>query len=161
MKNSTLFAYRTEMYACLLWAGDALMNLNDALLTDYAALLDLRPLFLGDGGYGNVAFLLKTYDIACDRLVRLAKNRVLYRPKPPVQTNQDADVHPKMEPSFGVVTQLHMATPMRIGKEPMTKRSGWKWIVGTGCISKRRVTSRFPCCAYPVMALRTTSAILG
>jgi hypothetical protein len=215
MKNSTLAAYRTEMYACFLRAGDALMNLNDALLTDTAAhsfveltlspfferqwssayaackdgvidrkalrklrvkyapmpalgkrlvlagdassiarpasatardrtyvhqsnlpegakpvrpgwqfslvsvvptqasswvytldveripsektpvevmgdqleqliaLLDLRPLFLGDGGYGNVAFLLKTYAIACDRLLRLAKNRVLYRPKPP------------------------------------------------------------------------------
>lgn len=215
MKNSTLCAYRTGMYACLLRAGDALMNLNDALLTDTAAhsfveltlspffvrewpsayaackdgqihrkdlrklrvkyapkplagkrvvlagdassiarpasgtardrtyvhqsnlpegtkpvrpgwqfsfvsvlpteasswvytldveripsektptetmgeqlqelteLLEGRPLFLGDGGYGNVAFLLKTEKIACDRLLRLAKNRVLYRPKPP------------------------------------------------------------------------------
>lgn len=214
MKNSTLFAYRTEMYACFLRAGDALMNLNDALLTDTAAhsfveltlspffarewpsayaackdgvidrdalrklrvqyapqptqgrrlvlagdassiarpasstardrtyvhqsnlpegtkpvrpgwqfsfvalvpteasswvytldvqripsektpvetmgdqleplvgLLKERPLFLGDGGYGNVAFLLKTEQMACDRLLRLAKNRVLYRPKP-------------------------------------------------------------------------------
>ena len=42
-----------------------------------------RPLFLGDGGYGNVAFLLKTQEVACDKLLRLAKNRVLYRPKPP------------------------------------------------------------------------------
>ena len=214
MKNSTLFAYRTEMYACLQRAGDALMNLNDALLTDTAAhsfveltlspfferewpsayaackdglidrkelrklrvkyaplptagtrlvlagdassiarpasatardrtyvhqsnlpegakpvrpgwqfslvaivpteasswvytldveripsektpveamgdqleqltaLLERRPLFLGDGGYGNVAFLLQTDALACDRLLRLAKNRVLYRPKP-------------------------------------------------------------------------------
>lgn len=41
-----------------------------------------RPLFLGDGGYGNVAFLTKTRLLACDSLIRLAKNRVLYRPKP-------------------------------------------------------------------------------
>ena len=51
-------------------------------LKQLEGLLDLRPLFLGDGGYGNVAFLLKTCDIACDRLLRIAKNRVLYRPKP-------------------------------------------------------------------------------
>ena len=44
--------------------------------------LDGRPLFLGDGGYGNVAFLLKTQDLACDKRLRLAKNRVLYRAKP-------------------------------------------------------------------------------
>lgn len=41
-----------------------------------------RPLFLGDGGYGNVNFLALTAPIPCDCLVRLAKNRVLYRPKP-------------------------------------------------------------------------------
>lgn len=41
-----------------------------------------RPLFLGDGGYGNVTFLAQTSQTACDCLVRLAKNRVLYRPKP-------------------------------------------------------------------------------
>ena len=49
MKNSTLCAYRTEMYACFLRAGDALMNLNDALLTDTAAHsfveLTLSPFF--------------------------------------------------------------------------------------------------------------------
>ena len=41
-----------------------------------------RPLFLGDGGYGNVAFLTQTRPVPCDLLVRFAKNRVLYRPKP-------------------------------------------------------------------------------
>ena len=41
-----------------------------------------RPLFLGDGGYGNVAFLAQTHPVPCDCLVRFAKNRVLYRPKP-------------------------------------------------------------------------------
>jgi hypothetical protein len=40
-------------------------------------------LFLGDGGYGNAVFLLKTEPVACDKLLRLAKNRVLRRAKPP------------------------------------------------------------------------------
>ena len=44
---------------------------------------EARPLLLADGGYGNVAFLLKTQGIACDKLLRFAKNRVLYRPTPP------------------------------------------------------------------------------
>jgi hypothetical protein len=39
-------------------------------------------LFLGDGGYGNAVFLLKTQPVACDKLLRLAKNRVLCRAKP-------------------------------------------------------------------------------
>jgi len=52
-------------------------------------LIDLIPrlapgvLFLGDGGYGNAVFLLKTQPVACDKLLRLAKNRVLRRAKPP------------------------------------------------------------------------------
>jgi hypothetical protein len=41
-----------------------------------------RPLFLGDGGYGNIAFLAQTSPMPCDCLVRLARNRVLYRPRP-------------------------------------------------------------------------------
>ena len=49
MKNSTLCAYRNDLYPCLLRAGEALMNLNDALLTDTAAHsfaeLTLSPFF--------------------------------------------------------------------------------------------------------------------
>jgi hypothetical protein len=52
-------------------------------LIQLVPLLVQRFLFLGDGGYGNVAFLLKTETVACDKLLRLAKNRVLYRAKPP------------------------------------------------------------------------------
>ncbi len=52
-------------------------------LRDVIPLLPVRPLFVGDGYYGSVAFLLLTEDIACDKLVRFAKNRVLYRPAPP------------------------------------------------------------------------------
>jgi hypothetical protein len=52
-------------------------------LRKIVALVKQRPLFLGDGGYGNVRFLLETEQIALDTLLRLAKNRVLYRSKPP------------------------------------------------------------------------------
>ena len=42
-----------------------------------------RPLLLGDGYYGGVTFLQQIETLACDALLRLAKNRVLYRPAPP------------------------------------------------------------------------------
>ncbi len=51
-----------------------------------AALLPLlpeRPVLLGDGYYGGVTFLQAIADLPCDSLLRLAKNRVLYRPAPP------------------------------------------------------------------------------
>ena len=46
-------------------------------------LLEERPLFLGDGGYGNVSFLLNSGEVECDKLLRMAKNRILYHPVPP------------------------------------------------------------------------------
>ena len=46
-------------------------------------LLSVRPLLLGDGYYGSVAFLGASAALPCDFLLRLAKNRVLYRPAPP------------------------------------------------------------------------------
>ena len=42
-----------------------------------------RPLLLGDGYYGGVTFLQQMKDVDCDALLRLAKNRVLYRAAPP------------------------------------------------------------------------------
>jgi hypothetical protein len=43
-----------------------------------------RFLFLGDGYYGSEVFRTATADLACDVLVRFAKNRVLYGdPSPP------------------------------------------------------------------------------
>lgn len=45
--------------------------------------LPQRPLFEGDGYYGSAAFLRLTEPIACDKLLRLARNRVLYRCAPP------------------------------------------------------------------------------
>ena len=43
----------------------------------------LLPLLLADGYYSCVEFLKQTQGIACDKLIRLAKNRLLYRPAPP------------------------------------------------------------------------------
>lgn len=51
-------------------------------LAGLVPLLPEAPLLAGDGYYGSVTFLLLTQDIACDKLLRLAKNRVLYRPAP-------------------------------------------------------------------------------
>jgi DDE superfamily endonuclease len=44
--------------------------------------LPLRPLWLGDGYYGSAVFLALVSDLPCDFLIRLAKNRVLYREPP-------------------------------------------------------------------------------
>jgi hypothetical protein len=41
------------------------------------------PLLLADGYYSCIDFLTLTQEVACDKLIRLAKNRVLYRPAPP------------------------------------------------------------------------------
>ncbi|OUC13123.1 MAG: hypothetical protein B0A82_18885 [Alkalinema sp. CACIAM 70d] len=42
-----------------------------------------RPLSLWDAEYGCASFLLKTADLACDKLIRLRANRVLYGAPPP------------------------------------------------------------------------------
>jgi hypothetical protein len=42
-----------------------------------------RPLLIADRGYGNAPFLQATQGLACDKLLRIAKNRVFYRPAPP------------------------------------------------------------------------------
>lgn len=47
----------------------------------------LPPLLMGDGYYSCIDFLKRTQDVDCDKLLRLAKNRVLYRPAPP-RTNK-------------------------------------------------------------------------
>ena len=52
-------------------------------LTALVPLLPVRPLLVGDGYYGGVLFLSAVEDIPCDKLLRLTKNRNLYRPAPP------------------------------------------------------------------------------
>jgi hypothetical protein len=52
-------------------------------LTEIIPLLPVRPLLLGDGYYGGVTFLKQVETVACDKLLRLTKNRNLYRPAPP------------------------------------------------------------------------------
>lgn len=52
-------------------------------LATVLSLLPARPLLLGDGYYGSVTFLLLLVDVACDVLLRFARNRVLFGPAPP------------------------------------------------------------------------------
>jgi hypothetical protein len=52
-------------------------------LEQVVARLPVRALLVGDRHYSSVAFLQATKDIACDKLLRLQKHRVLYRPAPP------------------------------------------------------------------------------
>jgi hypothetical protein len=79
-------------------------------------LLPGRALFAGDGYYGSVTFLLLTEDIARDKLVRFAKNRVLYRQAPPRTGKRGA---PKKD---GAVFKCQLGTPARLpqvrGKSP-------------------------------------------
>ena len=60
---------QAEVAACQLEAVVPLLP-PDALLT-------------GDGYYGSLTFLQLTDGLPCDKLLRFAKNRVLYRPAPP------------------------------------------------------------------------------
>ncbi len=41
-----------------------------------------RAIVVADRSYGNAPFLQASQDVACDKLIRLAKNRVFYRPAP-------------------------------------------------------------------------------
>jgi len=52
-------------------------------IKEVVPLLEGRPITLGDGTYGSVTFLELVADAGCDFLLRLSKNRVLYRPAPP------------------------------------------------------------------------------
>lgn len=61
------------------------------------ALVPLLPegvLLLADGGYGNAAFMRLTEGIPCDKLCRLAKNRVLYG-EPSPRTEKPKRGHPE------------------------------------------------------------------
>jgi len=79
-------------------------------LEKVVALLDnqteLPPLLLADGYYSCVEFLQQTQAIACDKLIRLAKNRLLYRPAPP-RTNKPGRPKVHGEPFKGDKPSTH------------------------------------------------------
>ena len=54
-----------------------------AQLAALVPLLAVRALLLADRHYSSVAFLLATYLLPCDKLLRLTSHRVLYRVAPP------------------------------------------------------------------------------
>ena len=66
----------------------------------------LPPLLLADGYYSCVEFLKKTQGITCDKLIRLAKNRLLYRPAPP-RTNKQGRPKKHGEPFKGDKPSTH------------------------------------------------------
>lgn len=55
--------------------------------------LTVRPLSLWDAEYGCAPFLQQSADIACDKLIRLRPNRVLYGPPPPYSGKGRPRVH--------------------------------------------------------------------
>jgi hypothetical protein len=65
----------TSFESPLTKAADQLKQVCDAL--------DHRPLSMWDAEYGCARFIQLTAEIACDKLMRLRSNRVLYGPPPP------------------------------------------------------------------------------
>jgi DDE superfamily endonuclease len=61
---------------------DTQASVMAAQLREALPRLPLRPLWLGDGYYGSAVFLSLVAELPCDFLIRLAKNRVLYRQPP-------------------------------------------------------------------------------
>ena len=94
---------------------------------------EARPLLLADGGYGNVAFLLKTQGIACDKLLRFAKSR-------------GGEPLAKTERCSGAPTRPRTGRPMRSGKARRVTQPRWRWRVGTICTSKRHGLCRSRWC---------------
>jgi hypothetical protein len=66
----------------------------------------LPLLLLADGYYSCVEFLKQTQDIVCDKLIRLAKNRLLYRKAPP-RTNKPGRPKEHGEPFKGDKPSTH------------------------------------------------------
>ena len=70
---------------------------SEVAASQLEALVPLLPagsLLLADGGYGNATFMRLTEAIACDKLCRLAKNRVLYAAPLP-RTEKPKPGHPE------------------------------------------------------------------
>lgn len=84
----------------------------------------LPPLLLADGYYSCVEFLKQTQGIACDKLIRLAKNRLLYRPAPP-RTNKPGRPKEHGEPFKGDKSSTH-GEPDASFKEGNLHVSCWK-----------------------------------
>jgi hypothetical protein len=82
------------------------------------------PLLLADGYYSCVEFLKQTQGIACDKLIRLAKNRLLYRPAPP-RTSKPGRPREHGEPFQGNKPGTH-GVPDAIFEEGQLHVSCWK-----------------------------------
>ena len=104
---------------------------------------DQRAMVLADRAYGNASFLRASHDVACDKLIGLAKNRVLYRPAPPRTGKRGAPC--KDGPRGLRATRLRRMAPLIACGRARTRRGIASWSrPGRGSISSRPVTSREP-----------------
>jgi hypothetical protein len=71
-----------------------------APLEEVAPFLPPDALLDGDGYYGSLIFLQLTDGLPCDKLLRFAKNRVLYRPAPPRPEKPGRGAPKKDGPAF-------------------------------------------------------------
>ena len=86
-----------------------------------------------DRGYGNAPFLRASSQVACDKLIRLAKNRVFYRPAPPRTGKRGA---PCKDGPRGLRATRPRRTdpPIRCGKAKTTRGIGSWSRPGSICI---------------------------
>jgi len=82
LDNSRIPSHQTpsEIASEQLRSITSLLNIN---LHASGEASKMPPLLLADGHYSCTGFLTQSQDIPCDKLIRLAKNRVLYRSTPP------------------------------------------------------------------------------
>ena len=164
--------------------GQAAAQQPTALVPQLAS----RPLLLGDGYYGGVTFLQQIADVPCDALLRLAKNRVLYRGarsashrrtgrtakrwRPPPTGGrgaprkdgarlppQDGAHREKMAPAFNRRTRPPRSHPMRRGAEQIAKGNRLPFLSGAICTLRTLAHNRSMCIGWSVRRHRTANAI--
>jgi hypothetical protein len=69
-------------------------------LEEATPFLPADALLVGDGYYGSLTFLQLTDGLPCDKLLRFAKNRLLYRPAPPRPPTPGRGAPKKDGPAF-------------------------------------------------------------
>jgi hypothetical protein len=103
------------------------------------ALLPLLPgrrvILLADRWYATAAaFVRVCRELRVGALIRLKRNRKLYRAAPHVSRNSAARPA-NMVRSFKAPAPKPLALPMPSGKESMSTASGWSFPAGVACIS--------------------------
>jgi hypothetical protein len=106
------------------------------------ALLPLirRPVIrLSDRWYATASFVCACRELGCQALIRLKRNRKLYRAAPPRKEKQRG-APCNHGPLFQGTRPETSDLPMPNGKGSMSTASGWWSPVGKACISARRLS---------------------